>query len=77
MASSLSIVRQGPSLGLSRKKRMEADVYRLLAQEKDHKRRAEEHRIRATCHNCKALVLRMRVVKVETELTHPNDEESG
>jgi hypothetical protein len=64
-------------LELLRKKQLEADMYRLWAQEKDHKRRAEEHRIRATCHDCKAFALRMQVAKMETELTHPDDEESG
>jgi hypothetical protein len=61
------------SLALLRRKQLEADMHRLLAQENDHKRQAEEYRIRATRHDRKALALRMQVAEMEAEMQHPGD----
>lgn len=68
---------QRPSLVLLRKEQLEADMQRLFARENDHRRRVEEHRIRAVRHERRALVLMVRVADLETQLTGPDDEHPG
>jgi hypothetical protein len=43
-------------------------MHRLLAQENDHKRQAEEVGAKAAQHQRRALALRMRVEKMEVEM---------
>jgi hypothetical protein len=74
MTSSPPIMQQERvSHALLRRTQLEADMHRLLAQENDHKRQAEEYGIRATRHDRTALALRMQVAEMEAEMQHPGE----
>jgi hypothetical protein len=75
MTSSPLVLQSGPSRSLNlKRKRVEAEMHRLLAEENDHKRQAEESRAQAARYERKALALRIQVEKMEVELgSDPRD----
>jgi hypothetical protein len=69
MTSSPPVLQPGPSRSLNlKRKRVKAEMHRLLAEENDHKRQAEEFRAQAARHERKALALRIQVEEMEVEL---------
>jgi hypothetical protein len=63
-----------PKSSSLKRKRIEAEMHRLLAEENDHKRQAEEFRAQAARHERKALTLRIQMEEMDVELgSDPSD----